>query len=333
MSPWRGSSALLVAAFTVVAILLAAAQFALLRDTMPPPDAITYFDVADEIARVGYGPALPLHWAPLYPLWLLAARAVSSPRVEDELAVSAAADAVALIVLCVVVALAFRSLARLCWPGSAATRRAWVAYAAGCAVFFAFAVLRVGLRMPDALVTTLVVVALWAWSQAMARRLDPRWTALAGLVSGVAFLARANLLHWSLVVAALACGLAPAADRRRRAVAFGAALLGLLLVFAPHTYLLSSARGYLTWGESGKIALRSAMAPSGPRMVPRGPPASPAATSACSPTPTPSAFRASTTRAASSTMRECCSGWAASDARWRAPPAGVWSATTRRRLR
>jgi 4-amino-4-deoxy-L-arabinose transferase-like glycosyltransferase len=243
----------LVVFLVVLGALLALMQFQQLKGTPPPPDGIAYFEVADQIPLVGYGRALPIHWSPLYPLFLRAGRAVFGGSIERELVRTAAGDAVLLVAFVVAIGLAFPSLATLCWPDAPATQRAWVGYVGGLALFCAFALLRVGLRMPDALVTSLVVATLWAWCQAMARRLDWRWCLLAGVLSGAAFLARVNLLHWSLVTAAVACVLAPSVPGRRRVVGAVAFAAGLAVLFAPQTIALSSARGRFTFGETGKI--------------------------------------------------------------------------------
>lgn len=243
----------LLAGFLAMAVVLALVQLQQMRNTMPPPDGIAYFEVADQIQQAGYGLGLPIHWSPLYPLYLLAGRAIVGGSLDRELLRTAAGDALLLVMLCVTVGVVFRSLARLCWPDTPAARRAWLAYACGLALFLAFALLRVGLRMPDALVTTLVVAMLWAWCQSIAANLDLRWCALAGVLSGAAFLARGNLLHWSLVAGVVACASAPAVTRGRRILAYATFALGLAVLFAPQAYALSSARGHFTFGETGKI--------------------------------------------------------------------------------
>lgn len=247
------SSTRILAGFMVFVAVIAAVQLSLFRDAQPAPDSVEYFEVADQMQRVGYARALSLHWSPLYPLYLLSARSISASPIEQELRVTAVADAVLLVALCAIVGAAFLSLGRLCCPDRDDSRNAWLAGACGLAAYFAFAVLRVGLRMPDALVTCMTVLIVWAWAHAIARGLDPRWSALAGLLSGVAFLARGNLLHWSLVVAAAACVLAPAARFGRRWASSAIFVVGMLAIVGPHVYLLSSARGYFTFGESGKL--------------------------------------------------------------------------------
>ncbi len=87
--------------FLVLAVTLALVQLYQLRNTMPPPDGIAYFEVADQIQLVGYARAL-----------------------DRELFRSAAGDALLLVTLCVTVGLAFRSIARLCWPGTPAAGHA-----------------------------------------------------------------------------------------------------------------------------------------------------------------------------------------------------------------
>lgn len=243
----------LLVGFLVLAVTLALVQLYQLRNTMPPPDGIAYFEVADQIQLVGYARALPIHWSPLYPLYVLAGRTIAGGALDRELFRSAAGDALLLVTLCVTVGLAFRSIAQLCWPETPAAGHAWLAHACGLSLFLSFALLRVGLRMPDVLVTTLVVATLWAWCQGLARDLDLRWCALAGVLSGAAFLARGNLLHWSLVAGAVACASAPAVPRGRRVLAYAVFCLGLSLLFAPQAYSLSSARGHFTFGETGKI--------------------------------------------------------------------------------
>jgi 4-amino-4-deoxy-L-arabinose transferase-like glycosyltransferase len=242
-----------IVGFLVLVVTLAFVQLYQLRNTMPSPDGVAYFEVADQIHQVGYAAALPIHWSPLYPLYVLAGRAVAGSGLDRELLRTAVGDAVLLVVLCVTVLVAFHSLARLCWPETPLARHAWLAYACGLALFFSFAMLRVGLRMPDALVTSFVVATLWAWCQSIARRLDLRWCALAGVLSGLAFLTRGNLLHWSLAAGVVACASAPAVTPRRRVAAYAVFCLGLAVLFAPQTYALSSARGHFTFGETGKI--------------------------------------------------------------------------------
>jgi 4-amino-4-deoxy-L-arabinose transferase-like glycosyltransferase len=245
-------TAVVLVGFALLVVVLAAAQLSVFRHAQPAPDSIEYFEVADQIARVGYGHAMSLHWSPLYPVYLLAARKIAALPIEHELAVTAAADAVLLVALCAIVASVFMSLGRLCFHDREASARAWLAYACGLVIYFAFAVLRVGLRMPDALVTCMTVLTIWAWSHAIARRLDLRWSLIAGLFSGIAFLTRGNLLHWSLVAAVVAVVLAPGVTGARRLMAYGVFALGLLSCVGPQIYVVSSARGQFTFGESGK---------------------------------------------------------------------------------
>src|SRR5437868_5626604 len=110
------SAAAVAIASSMAAVALAIAQYASLKDTLPPPDALSYFEVADQIGRIGYRSALPVHWSPLYPLYALGVRRLAGASIADELHVTAAGDAALLVLLVVTVALAFRSIGRLCWP-------------------------------------------------------------------------------------------------------------------------------------------------------------------------------------------------------------------------
>src|SRR3990167_9453783 len=130
----QGGERHLVAGFLSLALILAALQFVLFRQMTPTPDGTTYLEVADQIERVGYAKALSLHWSPLYPLYVVALRRISQAGLEGELALTALGDMLLLLVMCATVVAAFRSLARLCWPDSALTRRAWLSYAAGAGV-------------------------------------------------------------------------------------------------------------------------------------------------------------------------------------------------------
>jgi hypothetical protein len=246
-------ASIILSGLLLMACAIAALQILVFHNVQPAPDSIAYFEVADQIQRVGYAQALSLHWSPLYPLYLLAVRLIAAPPPARELLVTTVADAPLLVTLCGIVGAVFVSLGRLCFPDRDDVARAWLACACGLSIFFAFGVLRVGLRMPDALVTSLAMLAIWAWCQAMARDLDLRWSALAGLFSGLAFLARSNLLHWSLVVGAAACVLAPATRRARRWTAFFVFVVGLLAIAGPQVAVLSAARGHFTFGESGKL--------------------------------------------------------------------------------
>jgi hypothetical protein len=260
----QGGERHLVAGFLSLALILAALQFVLFRQMTPTADGTTYLEVADQIERVGYAKALSLHWSPLYPLYVVALRRISQAPLEAELALTALGDVLLLLVMCATVVAAFGSLARLCWPDSALARRAWLSYAAGAGVFLAFAILRVGLRMPDVIVTILAVATLWLWCQACAKGLDWRWSAAAGLASGLAYLARTNLLHWSASVAVVACLIAPLVTRTGRARAFGAFALALLVFVGPQTYIHSTERGYFAIGESGRMAMAIAWGASSP---------------------------------------------------------------------
>jgi hypothetical protein len=241
-----------VCGLLALAVALAAVQLTAFGETVPAPDSIAYFEVADQVQRVGYAKALSLHWSPLYPLFLGGLRAAFPSPGDGELWLTAAGDAFLAVAVCLIVAAASFHVSRLCWPGSESRRRGWAVYTCGLALFFAFAVFRVGLRLPDVLVTCFVVAALWSWCNGLARRADWRWAAAAGAFSGLAFLTRSNLLHWSLAVAAAACALAPAAPRRRFG-AFAAFLAAMTMVVGPHVYVLSAQRGRIAFGESGKL--------------------------------------------------------------------------------
>jgi hypothetical protein len=296
-------SAFAVGAFLLLILTLALLQLWLLQNTTPPADGISYFEVADQIPRVGYGKALPQHWSPLYPLYLLAIRTVAPAPLDRELLVTAAGDTLLLVTLCVVVMLVFRSLGRLCWPDDAAPRLAWLTYGCGLAVFFAFAILRVGLRMPDALVTSLAVATLWVWCQASARHLSVKWAAAAGVLSGVSYLARANLLHWSLVVGVVACVLAPGVLPRRRFLAFGAFCLGLVLVFGPQSYVFPPPAEVSRSARRASSGLPMCTERYGRAAFLHGRSCSRAEMSGCSPNPATCSFRGSTTPVESSTTR------------------------------
>src|SRR4026207_521601 len=84
-------SGLVMATFLLLVMILGLLQLWLLHNTTPPPDGIAYFEVADQIPRVGYGKALPQHWSPLYPLYLLATRTVAPASLDRELRVPAGA--------------------------------------------------------------------------------------------------------------------------------------------------------------------------------------------------------------------------------------------------
>ena len=248
------TTAFILGGLLALAGVVAGLQILAFHNVQPAPDSIAYFEVADQMQRVGYAQALSLHWSPLYPLYLLAVRLIVAQPLGRELLVTTVADAPLLVTLCGIVGLVFVSLGRLCFPDRDDSARAWLACACGLRrVLSPSACLRVGLRLPDALVTSLAMLAIWAWCRAMARDLDLRWSALAGLFSGLAFLARANLLHWSLVVAAAACVFAPARRRGRRWTAYLVFALGLLTIVGPQIAVLSSARGHFTFGESGKL--------------------------------------------------------------------------------
>ena len=144
------STPALLTGFILLTLAIAGTQLLVFADSQPGADSIAYFELADQIQRVGYAAALPLHWSPLYPLYVLAARTLAGQTMATEAHVTLVADAALLIALCAIVGAAYASLARRCFPDRRDAALAWLACGCGLALFFGFGVLRVGLRMPDA---------------------------------------------------------------------------------------------------------------------------------------------------------------------------------------
>lgn len=241
-------------AFLVAALALAGAQTWALRETLPSPDTVEYFEVADQIVAVGYQRAMSLHWSPLYPLYLAAAAGALGRGLERELTVSVVGYAALLLLACTIVAFVVRSLGRSLWPDrDQSARLSWTACGLGITLYLCFSLFKVSLRLPDVLVLCFVTLALWSWCKGFQAGLGARWAFCAGIFGGLGFLSRANLLHWSVTLGLIACAIAPKASIRRRAMALSAFFLGLLVFVGPQAYVLSLERGRFTFGESGKL--------------------------------------------------------------------------------
>lgn len=244
-----------VSVFFVLAFLLAATQVWVFQYALPSPDSIAYFEVADQIRSVGYVRALSEHWSPLYSLCLFAVKNLFLVPLEKELLAATVSFAVLIFLTAAAAWFFLFFLSKLLWRDesqAAEARRPWMTYGLGLALFFLFVVFRVNLRLPDVLVFGFALLSLGCWCESIRRGLGLGWAFAAGILAGLGFLARANVFHWSLVTGALASWLAVRVSLRRRLMAYGVFLLGLVLFFAFQLYAMSAQKGRLTFGESGK---------------------------------------------------------------------------------
>ena len=242
--------------FGALASALAVAQLGVLGQQQPGIDSIIYQEVAEQIAKVGYSEALSSHWSPLYPLYLCAINNLSGLGVEHEPIISSLGYAALLLLGCGVAGMFLHGVANLLWPRGTGERleaRAWICYGLGLTLYLLFAVHKVSMRMPDGLVFCLAIAALGCWCRAFTKGLSWRWTFAAGIFSGLGFLARSNVLHWSGVVAIMACGLAPNVSFRRRPTAFVAWFLGLLIFVTPQIWMMTARKGSLEFGNTGRM--------------------------------------------------------------------------------
>jgi hypothetical protein len=180
----------------------------------------------------------PLHWPPGTPLMFAVARKLTNAS-DGTLDPAAAYWAQALVGVALIVAVFV--LVRLLagpWPG--------VVAAAAVALYPPLAVITGDMVSEPLGALTLVLAVLamaWAWR---ARAPSPGRFALAGALTGVAILVRADLLVLPLVLAVLVGVSLRGAGARRALFAAGAYLLAAVVALAPWSIYASSRRHELT---------------------------------------------------------------------------------------
>ncbi len=241
--------------FLVLTLGLAVLQVIALGHTLPSPDTLAYFDVADQIKQTGYLQAISEHWSPLYSAYVFLTNHFFKITVKKELLTTTVSFAVLLVLAAFVAWFFLKRLARLFLVGPSyeiAEKRAWMVYGFGLTLFFLFMVYRVNLRLPDVLVFSLTLLSLWAWCEGLADKLSLKWVLLASVFSGIGFLARANVLHWSVAVGLVACLIADKVSLKKRLLIFLLFFVSLSVFCLPEVYCLSMQKGHFTFGESGQ---------------------------------------------------------------------------------
>jgi hypothetical protein len=216
------------------------------------PDGISYI----EVARAGGGDFINAYWSPLYPFLLrLAFRSLSTSLYWESSVVHFVNLAVLLFSLaCFETFLKELLRVRQASPqfqnGDAplSQGRLWMAGY----VFFLWAV---HFWVTPAWITPDLLVASFAFlATAMLLRIYRRvagWLTFAslGLILGLAYLAKTPMFLLGCVFLACASGLSTS----RKILNVSTALAFFLAIAAPFVFLLSSAKGRLTFGDSGKI--------------------------------------------------------------------------------
>ena len=250
-------------AFWIVGIVLGGAQAWQNRHVVFS-DGIAYLDITRACLRGEWGTIINAYWSPLYPCLLASAFEFSDP--------SPFAEATALHVVNFAIYLfAFacfefllRGLIRFdadrtrehsaagAGDGRAAlTESAWLAIGYSLFIWSSLFLITLTSTTPDMLLAALVYAASGVLVQIRTEQAGRLMFALLGGSLGLGYLAKAVMFPLAFVF--LGVGFLLTDDRRAALRRTIVALAAFLLVCAPFIFMLSSAKGRLTFGDSGKL--------------------------------------------------------------------------------
>ena len=228
-------------AFWIFAILAAATQAWVLRDTMSH-DGVSYLDMGSAVAHGDWAAAINGYWSPLYPLLIGLAVWIVKPAPMHEFALVHAVNFLIFVA-------AFASFDFLLWKVSSW----WPTRLAGYSVA-TWALLELVTTSgvsPDMLVAAFVFGAIGLLAGIANGDRRARSFVWLGMILGLGYYAKAPLFPLALVCLALTL-LSPAGIRRTLPKTLLAGLT-FALVAAPLVLLLSAQKQRLTFGDSGKL--------------------------------------------------------------------------------
>jgi hypothetical protein len=238
----------------VAALVLCGLHAFVARHTMNP-DGVSYLDIAGACARGDLAASLNPYWSPLYP-WLLAgALAVVRPTPYWECAAVHGVNFLvflgALLAFEWFLAEWLRDERERAGDGRGTPLPAWVPVGFAYALFLwtSRRLVTVSFVTPDMCVALFVYLAAALTLRTRRTGVRPGRSAALGVVLGLAYLAKAVMFPLGFVflgVSALAAG-------RRAAAHLAAAGLSFGLIAGGFIAALSAARGYPTFGDSGRL--------------------------------------------------------------------------------
>ncbi|PYR49346.1 MAG: hypothetical protein DMF89_12880 [Acidobacteria bacterium] len=253
-------------ALWTVAVALGGLQASAHPYRLSSDDAISYLDVADAYLRHDWTSVLNGYWSPLYSSLLAFAKWVSHAGSPEELllfrvlnfAIYLAAIASFDFFLRRVMAAHERVVARGSLAGLETDHAfvpvpRWIWITTGYLLFLWSTLIWINLRSdtPDLCTTALVYVAAGVLLGTRGAPLS-LWRGLAfGAIVGLACLSKTAM--FVIAPALLVAGGLVGGDRRRAPTRIGTALLGAALVAGPFVAALSTSRGRLTFGDTGRL--------------------------------------------------------------------------------
>jgi len=235
--------------FWIVALAAGAYQAWVNRNAMSN-DGISYLDMGDAIAHGHWSAAINGYWSPLYPILIAIALAVARPSAWNEFATVHAVNFAIYGAALVSFEFFLRSLVQTL---PATSIPAWLIKVIGYSLFIwsSLELIGNGGASPDMAVALFVFLAAGLFLKIADGRAG-RWTyVVLGIVLAFGYVAKAPLFPLTFVFFGLAL-FAPCGMRNAMPKVF-VGLLAFAAVSAPYLLFLSSAKGRLTFGDSGKL--------------------------------------------------------------------------------
>jgi hypothetical protein len=221
------------------------------------PDGIAYLDIGDAYVRADWNMAINPYWSPLYSWILGLAMYFLHPSIRWEFPTVHIINFFIYVIVLVCFECFWRRLMRYqqnhATENGYSTLPEWVWLALGYTLFVyaALNLIKIWSVTPDMLVAAMVFLAAFVVVRIRAGEVTWRSFAALGLVLGFGYLAKTAMFLLAFVFLAVSVF---SVGNVRRAIQFGAiALVFFLLIAGPYVAVLSSAKGRLTFGDTGKL--------------------------------------------------------------------------------
>lgn len=209
------------------------------------PDGISYLDLSDRWMAGDFNGIVNAYWSPVYPALLAVVRSVVHPAAQFEFSAVHVANFVAFVIGLVTFSLFIQEL--LARSSSDPRRRnALVLWGYGLLLWSSVSQVTLSIVTPDLLLSALV----WLLALLVLKATDDRpfFSLALGAACGIAFLTKSVM--FPIAIPILCAGL----PRRRTLRAALLSLLAFACVCAPWIVTLSTHKGRLTFGDTGKLA-------------------------------------------------------------------------------
>lgn len=229
-------------------LAVAGLQAWLTRQQLSSDDAIAYLDIGDAYLRGDWGNAINAYWSPLYSWILGAAQRVFSPSPAWEFPLVKLVNLALFVFALVSFEVLWRRVMTFAEDVNDSPLPRWVMMALGYGAFLwtSLTFIRVSSDTPDMLVAAFTYLAAAVVLQLRSRGTIAASIAL-GAVLALGYLAKAALFPMAFVFLAVAA----IATRNARLTFVAAATFALIA--APFIAAISSAKGRLTFGDTGRL--------------------------------------------------------------------------------